>query len=703
LVDGAIEPWLSVTEVRIDGDDHGTVDLTDADAVIGVVADAALGVLEDAFGASPAAEAVLTLVGLRLPASDPTSPHRLDAAALGRGPTAALGSLHRTILGDPDHPWSHMLEQVAILVGLDPDVTGSGTVLDPWVTPIATEGPASLSIAAWDARTGSDPAGFARLRLGVMAHAEESVFAGRLLIELLSVDLPPTGAGAVSLIGRSELAIELTPDGPLDLSGLAITSGPARAVAAWRPGELPTWQVGITDVSVTIGGELLGPYDLALPGTQPDLGLGADAVRVLGQLISSALRSWGGQPVYVLTALLGLHRDLPDLPDDWPMLGDGSGGGDLQQLLADPASALRAHLASMLTGISADGDAFAGAFLRTLGQLLPSDRPPGLELPIIRAVTGSGRYDDPWVIPTVDESADPSGGATTVDALVWLEPGGPPAAWIAAIAGLADGAVDGVLLTNLLTSGAAFRPQLTSLLGGRNLDALAHGFDELTAWLGAGDGLVPLASQLPAGWTHGATVGTTHALLPRDPSVIAQVVQRLALGSGPVLLIAPPFADHTVFDDLIPALTGGSPGESRHFDLRALPDPLDVDLTQVTDDVSVYTADLLAGHTVDEVEQLHRVVSRITTITGRPVRLLGHSTAGVVARTLAADHPELVDSLITLGTPHAGSDLSPLLDPDVADAVRVAGSVAEPIAGNALGGTVAWLAGLLDGAGDPLL
>ncbi len=522
LADGAIQPWLSVTEVHIDGDDHGTVDLTDADAVIGVVADTALGVFEDAFGDSPAARALLTLVGLRVPDTDPTSPHRLDAASLGRGPTAALGGLHRAILADRAHPWSHMLGQVATLVGLTPAVTGAGTAVDPWVTPIATAGPASLSLAAWNARTDADPAGYARLRLGVVANAGRTVFAGRLLVELLAIDLPPAGAGAVSLVGRSELAIVLTPDGPLDLSGLAIASGPARAVAAWRPGEPPTWQVAVEDVSLTVGGEALGPFRLALPSAQADLGLGADAVRVLGQLLSSALRSWGGEPAYVLTALLGLHRDLPGLPDDWPLLADVLTGADgLQRFLADPASALRAYISRLLTGVAADGSAFAEEFLQTLGRLLPSDSPPGLGLPALRSITGSGRYDDPWVIPIVDESGVAGGattGATRVDGLVWLEPGGPPAEWIAAIAQLADGATDGVSFTGFLGRAAGFRPQLASLLGGRNLDTLARGVDELTGWLGAGDGLVPLASQLPAGWAHGTTVATTHALLPRDPA-----------------------------------------------------------------------------------------------------------------------------------------------------------------------------------------
>ena len=699
-----IQPWLSITNVVIDDADHGTVDLTDADAVIGVVADAALSVIEDAFGDSAVAVALLTLLGLREPDSDPTSPHLLDPAALGRGPTIALGSLHRAILQDSAHPWSHMLGQVALLVGLTPDVTGSGTTGSPWITPIAAAGPVELSLAAWNARVDTDPAGFERLRLGIMAGAGQGVFEGQLLVELLAIDLPPTGSGSVSLIGRSRLAIQITPDGPLDLSGLAITSGPAQALVSWLPGERPACQVGVTDVTVRLDGQVFGPYDFTMPGLQPDLGLGADALRLLGQLISSALRSWAGRPAYVLAALLGLHHDLTELPDDWPLLSDVLGGSDqLQRVLDDPAGVLRAYVGRVLTGISADGAPYVGAFLQTLGGLLPSDTPPGLELPVLRSISGSGRYDDPWVIPIVDQSADTSRGATTVDGLVWLDPAGPPAEWIATIAQLANQVGDGVFLTNFLSDAAAFRPQLATQLGSRNLDALARGFDDLAAWLTASDGMVPLASQLPAGWKHGTTVGTTHALLPKDPAVIDQVVAQLATGTGPVLLVAPPFADHTIFTDLITAVTGASPVAGRHFDLRALPNPAEVDLTQIVDSAAVYTADLLASDAAGEIDQLQRVVERIRTITGQPVRVLGHSTAGVVARTLAAAHPEMIDGLITLGSPHAGSDLRPLVDGALADAVRVAGSVAGPIADTALGGTVGWLDGLLDGTGSPLL
>lgn len=76
----------------------------------------------------------------------------------------------------------------------------------------------------------------------------------------------------------------------------------------------------------------------------------------------------------------------------------------------------------------------------------------------------------------------------------------------------------------------------------------------------------------------------------------------------------------------------------------------------------VFTADLAPDNAVTELEQLRAVAERIRTLTGQAPRVVAHSTVGVVARGLAAARPDLVSGLITLGTPHAGSDLTPLVD-----------------------------------------
>ena len=52
--------------------------------------------------------------------------------------------------------------------------------------------------------------------------------------------------------------------------------------------------------------------------------------------------------------------------------------------------------------------------------------------------------------------------------------------------------------------------------------------------------------------------------------------------------------------------------------------------------------------------RLLQTVERARAGTGRPVHLIGHSLGGILARSLATRHPELVASVITLGSPFRG-------------------------------------------------
>ncbi len=53
----------------------------------------------------------------------------------------------------------------------------------------------------------------------------------------------------------------------------------------------------------------------------------------------------------------------------------------------------------------------------------------------------------------------------------------------------------------------------------------------------------------------------------------------------------------------------------------------------------------------DVVYRLERIYTR----TGRRVDMIGHSEGGLVARAIAQRRPELVEKIITLGTPHHGT------------------------------------------------
>jgi hypothetical protein len=679
LDDGRVQPWLALTEVILDSVDHGTVDLTDADAVTGVVTAQVEQLLADAFGDGGQARALLALLGLADPAADPGTPHRVEPLGLLRSPLPTLAGLHRAVLADNTHSWSALLAELATLLDLPGAVTGDGTDVQPWLVPLASLGPVTLSVAAWNQPDSSTQ----RLRVGLHAGATVAPFTTELRSELLAIDLPQTGTGSVALVGEQRVVLRAAPLGPVT-TPLGLTAGvdAVAASARWRPGDPLTWSVDVTGLAVRTGTESFGPYTWTWPqGPGPDLGpVGLGLLRLL---IADALHEWGGDAAYVLGALLGLHRGLPSLPADWPVLDAQPGG--LADILADPSAALRDLARRLLTGASAVGEPFATNALRIVGALLRSwDAPAGTRPDVDVTVTGGGTYADPWAIPL------PGTGDGSADLLVWLDPGGPPVEWLAGRTARAASVVTGAQLADLLEALAAFDPELRSAIAGR--EALGAGLDALAAWLRDGDGLVPLAAQLPTGWARGTTVAAPHVLLPQDPSVIAQVRTQVAAWAAPAVYVAPQVADHTTWADLV----GSS---AVHVDLRALPNPADIDLRGVTGVAAHYTADLLPGATQSEVAQLERVVRRVRELTGAAtVTLVAHSTAGVTARLLAAAHPELVRGMVTVGTPHTPSPLTPLTDAAAAAAVRVAAAFTGPLAGNGAGVAIGRLAATLGGA-----
>lgn len=686
LDEGRVQPWLALTEVIIDKVEHGTVDLTDADAVTGVVTAQVEHLLADAFGDGDQARALLALLGLADPAADPGTPHRVEPLDLLRAPLPTLAGLHRAVLADSTHSWSALLAELATLLDLPGDIAGDGTDERPWLLPVETLGPVTLSIAAWNQPDG----GTQRLRLGLHAGVSADPFTTELRGELLAIDLPPAGTGSVALVGEQRLVLRAAPIGPVT-TALGLTAGldAIAASARWRPGAPLTWSVDVTGLAVRTGTEFFGPYTWTWPqGQGPDLG--PAGLGLLRLLIADALHEWGGDAPYVLGALLGLHRGLPSLPADWPVLDAPPGG--LAEILADPAATLRDYARRLLTGVSATGEPFAANALRVVGALLRSwDAPAGTRPDVDVTVTGGGTYADPWAIPL------PATGGAQADLLVWLDPDGPPVGWLAGPTARAASVSTGAQLAGLLQALAAFDPELRAAIAGREAPGaglgagLGGGLDALAAWLRDGDGLVPLAAQLPAGWAHGTTVAAPHRRLPHEPAVVAQVQAQVAAWAAPAVYVAPQFADHTIWADL----TGAG---AVHVDLRALPDPADVDLGGVSGVAAHYTADLLAGAAQSEVAQLERVVRRVKDLTSAPtITLVAHSTAGATVRLLAAAHPELVRGMVTVGTPHAASALTPLTDAAAAAAVRVAAGFTSPLASDGLGVAIGLLAATLGG------
>jgi hypothetical protein len=704
LRDGKVLPWLELTDVVLDGVDHGDLDLTDADTVTGVVDAQARNLLSEAFGDSTRARALLALLGDGPPQDDPTSPHTRDVLTLLRDPLGTLSGLYREILADADHTWGPLLAELARLLDLDPTVEGTGTVDDPWRVPIASADPAHLYLAAWNARDAATPDGEQRLRLGLLASARVAPLTSRWLAELLAVDLPGSGPPRFDLVGRQQLELRCDPLGPVQApSGVTLSAGGVTATARWRPGDPFTAQLAILDAVVQAGDESYGPATWTLPGSGPDLDLGEVAVAILRLLARQALHAYGGDAAYVLGTILGVHRGLPALPADWPLLEPPDGGG-LAELIADPAAALRDLVRRLATQTSSAGAPFAPQALRILGALLRGwEAPAGTRPDVDVTVTGDGTPDRPWAVPL------PGGGNLQPELLAWLEPAGPPGDSLAFLAAQADSVLDGANLAPFLGRVAAFDPALADQLRGRDPATLGPALDALAAWLRDGDGVVPLASQLVSGanWTRGDVAAVPHQLIPNDPHVIQQIAAQLSAWAGagpapPAVLVAAPFGDRTQWTDVLAAIDPGHPAGA-HFELRSVPNPADVDLGTVTAVAAAYTADLLAGAAQSELAQLERVVRRVMELTGgRPIMLVAHSVAGLTARTLAAQHPELVSGLVTLGTPHGGTPLSPLTGDAQAAALRVAASIAAPLAGSAAGAILAQLAAALDGAAGPL-
>jgi uncharacterized protein GlcG (DUF336 family) len=83
------------------------------DAVIGAAAAGVRAAIEQALGTTGPAHALLGAVGHRraVERPDDAASHR-RRNALSHGPTAAIAAVHRGVLADPAHDWSHLLAEL---------------------------------------------------------------------------------------------------------------------------------------------------------------------------------------------------------------------------------------------------------------------------------------------------------------------------------------------------------------------------------------------------------------------------------------------------------------------------------------------------------------------------------------------------------------------------------------------------------------
>ena len=697
---------------------YAKVDLTNADSVASDLSAAVGNLIASYLGTTGPGRNLAALIGIVPPANDPASPHTLDFAQLVSNPARAIGAFHHSVLLDAAHSWSHLLEEIGGLVGIAVAVTGTGTRSDPWVLELAPPSGFHMEIAAWNDQTSGVASDPQKLRIGLRASFLQAPFQVYWLSELLAFDLPQSGAGTVSLMAGQHAHIGVQPIPAIpEVAGLSISVGDLAADMAFIPGSPLAWTAGVHNVAVSYAGSTVNVPFVGFPSTAPfdvsnpaaiaaDFGITIPNLELLLRLVlARSLSSWGGVPAYTLAGLLGVHSGLDGLPSDWPTLADPGAPGSL---LSDPFTALRNWLQTLATGVSSNGEAFLPQIFPWLRGLfsgalpdVPGDPLAGFSLPI----TGSGTYEDPWALPiTITNSAG-------IDALVWLEPAGPPPSWANAFVSAATGAADFYSFFQTAQSVAAFLPDLNNALYNNDPILLSSALNDLSALFETGDGISQLVSQVPTSpnWTSGATLTSAHNKQPSDPQAIAQILAQVdttAGGTGSartVLLLGPAFSDHTVWNALLADPNRhGATAANTNFNLRVPGlDPASVDLTTVTAQASWYTADLqddATGSADSLVAQIGRLVDRVQQLNGStPVTLVAHSTAGIAALKYTQANPSLVQGLITLGTPHLGSSLDTLSEARIADALRVVKLLRDQTAASAFRDAIDFLLLALDG------
>ena len=134
----ALRPMLELLGVTFENQSHDVIDLSNVDSARAAAADAAHDAIVAALGDGPGRH-LAALAGILAPEDDPTSPVA-QVPALVSAPTKEIARVHRTVLLDPARGWAHMLGELARLIGLDPTVSGTGTVDDPWAVTLASRG-----------------------------------------------------------------------------------------------------------------------------------------------------------------------------------------------------------------------------------------------------------------------------------------------------------------------------------------------------------------------------------------------------------------------------------------------------------------------------------------------------------------------------------------------------------------------------------
>lgn len=678
-----LQPLLELTNVKLNGSGpYAVIDLTDANNVVAAASNAVASTLNQALGSAGAGTHLAALVGLVEPLADSSAP-LVDFGQLVSHPTAAIATLHRSALLSSTHPWTNYFQELVHLLDLPGPVAGSGTTASPWSAAIATAGPLSLNLVAWNAQTSGNSADPQMLRIGLSvaaATAASSSFTASTscTIEILSADLVAQGSNTVRILGGYHASASITPGSLPEVAGITAQIQTITAGFDLIPGSAPAVQLALDGVSVTTpAGTVQVPslsfpmpagFDLSSPAA---LGISAAQLeQVVLALLAGELSSALGPSGLSFAALLGAAPGATGLQTDFPALAGAAGS-----LFTDPVSAWRSWLGSVAAGLSSDGTAFIGGIVPWIAGLVSANPPSDLSSPPDASIfSGSGTYADPWSIPI-------GGGSSAASALLWLEPDGPLSE-AATVAGAITAVPD---LPSLVTLIAQYPRYLGALPDGLSPATLASGLESLSSYLASGDGVVPLSSQQPAaaGWSTGTAITAAHPDQPLDSSACTQILAQVDAWAAPgtnraILLLGPGFSDHAIWNTLLAQQESAHPGSTNAaatFNLRVPGvDPASIDLRGITVVADYYTADLYddgSGNLASLTSQIGPVIARILALKpGAAIILAAHSTAGVAARAYAQANSTQLKGIITLGTPHLGAALTPLTDSATAEAVR---------------------------------
>ena len=699
----SIVPLLQLTNVVLPGaSPYPVIDLTNANTVEAAASSTAAGAIQSALGNTGAGAHIAALAGLIEPASDNSAP-LVDLTQLVSHPTSAIATLHRQALLSSTHPWSIYLNEIAALLGLSGGVAGAGTTASPWVANIATTGPLSVGLAAWNAQTSGNASDPQLLRLAIQLSANAASAQASWTTEIFSADLPASGPNQVRLLGGHHGSASITPGTIAPINGIGIQASSLTAELDIVPGTRPVFQAAVNGLVVTTPTGPLNITSLKFPFpsgfdiTNPvSLGISvAQLEQLVIALLARELSDNFGSVGLAIAVLIGAGSGAPGLQADFPALTDPAGPGSL---FSDPLSALRAWVSKLATQVSADGSSFLNAAIPWLQGWLSSTLPANLTTPPnASSLQGTGTFEDPWVLPF--SATAPAAG------LLWLEPDGPPS--MAPLAATAiNAAMDFSTLATALGGAARY-------LGQSAPTGLAAGLTSLSTFLNSSDGVVPVTSQIPTGgtWSTGTAIAAAHPLQPADSSAVSQILSQVNTWAAPgsnraMLLLGPAFTDHLAWTTLLTQAETANPGTTKAaatFNLRvAGVAPASIDLRPVTAVADFYTADLQDDGTGDFAgltSQIGLITARILALKpNAAIVIVAHSTAGVPARMYAAANAAQVKGLVTLGTPHQGSPLTPLTDTATAEAVRAIGALLPGgLAGGPLEDAISHLRTALDG------